>query len=61
MEAEKDHRIFYQKAKESVTQKKDLALKNVWVCNVCGHTHDADNPPDKCPVCNVGADKFSKF
>lgn len=29
-----------------------------WRCTVCNYIHEADEPPDKCPVC--GADK-SKF
>ena len=31
-----------------------------WVCSVCGYVHDGDTPPEKCPVCNVSADKFVK-
>ena len=31
-----------------------------WVCNVCGYTQDGENAPEKCPICGVGADKFSK-
>ena len=29
-----------------------------YVCQVCGYVHEGDNPPEKCPVCGVGADKF---
>ena len=29
-----------------------------WKCGVCGYTHTGDEPPHKCPVCGVGADKF---
>ena len=31
-----------------------------WVCSVCGYTHDGENPPEKCPLCGVPADRFSK-
>ncbi|MDM8569826.1 NADH peroxidase [Thiotrichales bacterium HSG1] len=31
-----------------------------WVCSVCGYTHEGDAPPDKCPQCQVGADKFNE-
>ncbi len=29
-----------------------------YVCQVCGYVYEGDNPPEKCPVCGVGADKF---
>ncbi|MDR0919218.1 MAG: NADH peroxidase [Oscillospiraceae bacterium] len=29
-----------------------------YVCSVCGYVHEGDTPPEKCPVCGVGADKF---
>ena len=29
-----------------------------WVCSVCGYVHEGDQPPEKCPVCKVPADKF---
>ena len=31
-----------------------------WVCSVCGYVHEGDTPPEKCPICNVPADKFVK-
>ena len=31
-----------------------------WVCSVCGYVHEGDNPPEKCPICGVGEDKFNK-
>lgn len=30
----------------------------VWQCTICRYVHKGDNPPDKCPVCGVDADKF---
>ncbi|MGL5259952.1 MAG: NADH peroxidase [Lachnospiraceae bacterium] len=30
-----------------------------FVCNVCGYVHEGDAAPATCPVCNVGADKFT--
>lgn len=30
-----------------------------FVCQVCGYVHEGDNPPEKCPVCGVGPEKFS--
>lgn len=29
-----------------------------FVCTVCGYIHQGDTPPEICPVCKVGADKF---
>lgn len=29
-----------------------------WKCSVCGYVHEGENPPDKCPLCGVGAEKF---
>ncbi len=31
-----------------------------WVCEVCGHVHEGDNPPAKCPECGVGPEKFKE-
>ena len=30
-----------------------------YVCSVCGYIHEGDAPPEICPVCKVGADKFN--
>ena len=27
-------------------------------CTECGYIHEGDGPPDVCPVCGVGPDKF---
>ncbi len=32
-----------------------------YVCSVCGYVAEGDNPPEVCPVCGVGADKFNKL
>lgn len=29
-----------------------------FVCTVCGYIHEGDTPPEICPVCKVGSDKF---
>ena len=31
-----------------------------YVCNVCGYVHEGDSAPEKCPLCGVGPDKFTK-
>lgn len=32
-----------------------------WVCSVCGYVHEGDQPPERCPVCKVPAEKFVKM
>jgi rubrerythrin len=61
LEAEKDHRDFYAQAKEAVKAGNDANVSNVYVCEVCGHTHVGDSAPEKCPICGVGSDKYRKF
>ena len=31
-----------------------------WVCSVCGYVYEGENPPEKCPVCKVPAEKFNE-
>ena len=31
-----------------------------YVCPVCGYVHEGDEPPEKCPVCQVPGSKFTK-
>ena len=30
-----------------------------FICQVCGYVHEGDAAPEKCPVCNAPADKFT--
>ena len=30
-----------------------------WECGVCGYVHDGSEPPEVCPVCGVGPEKFA--
>ena len=30
-----------------------------FVCQVCGYVHEGDAAPEKCPVCNAPAGKFT--
>lgn len=32
-----------------------------WVCKVCGYVHEGDTPPEVCPVCKAGSDKFKSM
>ncbi len=29
-----------------------------WECSVCGYIHEGEEPPEKCPVCGAGREKF---
>ena len=29
-----------------------------FVCSICGHVHEGDTPPEKCPICKVDGSKF---
>lgn len=33
-------------------------MKKIWRCTVCNYEHVGEAPPEKCPVCGVGAEKF---
>lgn len=33
-------------------------MQKRWRCTVCGYIHTGDTPPEVCPVCGVGAEKF---
>jgi rubrerythrin len=56
-EAEKTHGEFYEKALDSLKGGKDVELKDLYICSVCGYTVEG-SPPDKCPTCGKGKDKF---
>lgn len=60
LEAEKIHVELYKKAKESVKNKKDLEIEEIYICPVCGYTH-IGTLPETCPVCNISSEKFKKF
>ena len=32
-----------------------------YVCQVCGYVHEGNAAPEKCPVCNVPAEKFNEL
>ncbi len=60
LEAEKIHQAMYERSKEDVVKGKDIKLEKVYVCPVCGYTHQGV-PPEKCPVCNASSKIFKKF
>ena len=58
--AEKVHAELYKKALESVKKGKDLEGKDIYVCQICGHTTGGE-VPDECPVCKAKKEKFKKI
>ncbi len=60
LEAEKVHARIYAQAQQSVETKTDLALKDVFVCEVCGFTMEGD-APERCPICGAIHTRFKKF
>ena len=40
---------------------KNESGKPQWRCTVCGHIHTGDQPPEKCPICGQGPEKFEKL
>lgn len=57
---EKTHAELYEKALESIKAGKDSEEKDIYVCEVCGHTVEGE-APDVCPVCKVSKEKFKKI
>jgi rubrerythrin len=60
LEAEKIHEEMYRESKNEVTEGNDINLEEIYVCPVCGYTHEGV-PPEKCPVCNASSKIFKKF
>jgi rubrerythrin len=50
----------YGDAKKVSEAGKDIELKEVYICPVCGYTHEGE-PPEICPVCKVKKTLFKKF
>lgn len=60
LEAEKAHAQLYVNAREAVTSSGDVALDEMFVCEVCGWTVEGE-APDTCPICGAKHEKFVKF
>ncbi|MBP2132636.1 ferredoxin-thioredoxin reductase catalytic subunit [Methanomicrobium sp. W14] len=57
-----------EKEKTETEEKTKVSIKNalnlkypVYRCKVCGYLCSRQNPPEKCPICGVGADRFEKY
>jgi rubrerythrin len=60
LEAEKMHAALFQKALDAVNAGKDIELKAIYVCPVCGHTV-LDEAPEHCPVCGAKKEMYHQF
>lgn len=61
LEAEKIHSAMYGKAKEAADADKDQKLGAIYICPICGFTHEGSEPDDFCPVCGAKKEVFKKF
>ena len=57
---EEIHHNLYSEALASVRNGKDLAVQDIFVCEICGNTVYG-HAPDKCPVCGAETSKFMKI
>ncbi len=59
-QVEKIHHKLYETALEAVENGKDLEKQDIYICPVCGYTHEG-KPPEKCPVCGTLKKMFKKI
>jgi rubrerythrin len=58
---EKTHHDLFTAALAALEAGKDLDAAEIWVCEVCGHTHVGAEAPDQCPVCKALKKMFTKI
>lgn len=49
---------------QPIPERRDSGAKErlpIWRCKVCGYLCARENPPEICPICKVGSDRFEKF
>lgn len=50
----------YENYRENI--KADIPKEKAgWVCTVCGYVHEGAEPPEVCPWCKMGKDKFERI
>lgn len=59
-EVEKVHHKLYTAAFEAVENGNDLDKNDLFICPVCGYTHEG-NLPEKCPVCGAVKKVFKEI
>ncbi len=51
-----------QSAKQTVQEQTLSSLPlPVWRCKVCGYLCAREEPPETCPICKVGKERFERF
>jgi ferredoxin-thioredoxin reductase catalytic chain len=52
-----------ERRKEPQTKRRRLVglTLPVWHCRVCGYLCAREQPPDVCPICKAGKDRFERF
>ncbi len=57
----------FDEKKEFTGQESDIGVSMtnltypVWRCRVCGYLCARDEPPEICPICKVGKERFERF
>ena len=59
VEAEAVHAKLYKQALEAAKAGKDIAVKDFYLCPVCGYI-ELGKAPEKCPICGTLGKKFMK-
>jgi rubrerythrin len=57
---EKTHHDLFSQALAALKAGADRGASEIWICQVCGHTHVGVEAPEHCPVCNALRKLFSK-
>ena len=57
---EKIHEELYRKAAEYLGSGRDLPETDLYVCPVCGYTHEGPLE-GRCPVCNTPGERYEKI
>ncbi|MEA3559577.1 MAG: ferredoxin-thioredoxin reductase catalytic domain-containing protein [Candidatus Thermoplasmatota archaeon] len=56
---ERQQRSQFHESKD-VTPPSSLSMP-VWRCRVCGYLCAREEPPERCPICKVGKERFERF
>ena len=49
------------KAQQKATAEFSKFSLPIWRCRVCGYLCARENPPEKCPICKAGRERFELF
>lgn len=57
LKAEEVHSSLYNEALQAVEAGEDLPEREIYLCEVCGHTVLGE-PPENCPICGSDKEKY---